>query len=92
MLTRDSTELTDPRVVPSLADRWSHHTGGTHFKVVPSHWRATPGTAPRGRADRRTASVMGHLGENAERRGLCALLTGPSTICVGLGERSGASV
>jgi hypothetical protein len=30
MLTRDSTELTDPRVVPSLADRWSHHTGGTH--------------------------------------------------------------
>ena len=41
MLTRDSTELTDPRVVPSLADRWSHHTGGTHFKVVPSHWRAT---------------------------------------------------
>ena len=41
MLTRDSTELTDPRVVPSLADRWSHHTGGPHFKVVPSHWRAT---------------------------------------------------
>lgn len=46
MLTRDSTELTDPRVVPSLADRWSHHTGGTHFKVVPSHWRATPRTHP----------------------------------------------
>ena len=41
MLTRHSTELTDPGVVPSLADRWSHHTGGTHFKVVPSHWRAT---------------------------------------------------
>ena len=41
MLTRDSTELTDPRVVPSLADRWSHHTGGTHLKVVPCHWRAT---------------------------------------------------
>ena len=42
MLTHDSTELTDPGVVPSLADRWSHHTGGTHLKVVPSHWRATP--------------------------------------------------
>ena len=41
MLTRDSTELTDPGVVPSLADRWSHHTGGTHLKVVPCHWRAT---------------------------------------------------
>ena len=41
MLTHDSTELTDPGVVPSLADRWSHHTGGTHLKVVPSHWRAT---------------------------------------------------
>ncbi len=43
MLTRDSTELTDPGVVPSLADRWSHHTGGTHLKVVPCHWRATGG-------------------------------------------------
>lgn len=44
MLTRDSTELTDPPgVVPSLADRWSHHTGGTHIKVVPCHWRATIG-------------------------------------------------
>jgi hypothetical protein len=31
MLTRHSTELTDPEVVPSLADRWSHHTGGTHL-------------------------------------------------------------
>jgi hypothetical protein len=41
MLTRHSTELTDPEVVPSLADRWSHHTGGTHLKVVPCHWRAT---------------------------------------------------
>lgn len=41
MLTRNSTELTDPGVVPSLADRWSHHTGGTHLKVVPCHWRAT---------------------------------------------------
>jgi hypothetical protein len=41
MLTHDSTELTDPGVVPSLADRWSHHTGGTHLKVVPCHWRAT---------------------------------------------------
>jgi hypothetical protein len=41
MLTRNSTELTDPGVVPSLADRWSHHTGGTHIKVVPCHWRAT---------------------------------------------------
>jgi hypothetical protein len=41
MLTRDSTELTDPGVVPSLAHRWSHHTGGTHLKVVPCHWRAT---------------------------------------------------
>ena len=41
MLTRDSTELTDPRVVPSLADKWSHHTGGTHIKVVPCRWRAT---------------------------------------------------
>ena len=44
MLTRDSTELTDPGVVPSLADRWSHHTGGTHLKVVPCHWRATTNT------------------------------------------------
>ena len=35
MLTRDSTELADPQVVPSLADRWSHHTGGTLTKVVP---------------------------------------------------------
>jgi hypothetical protein len=43
MLTHDSTELTDPGVVPSLADRWSHHTDGTHLKVVPCHWRATPG-------------------------------------------------
>ena len=41
MLTRDSTELTDPQVVPSLADRWSHHTGGTHIKVAPCHCRAT---------------------------------------------------
>ena len=41
MFTRDSTELTDPEMVPPLADRWSHHTGGTHIKVVPSHWRAT---------------------------------------------------
>jgi len=32
MLTRDSTELTDPGVVPSLAEGWSHHTGGTHIK------------------------------------------------------------
>jgi hypothetical protein len=30
-----------PRVVPSLAERWSHHPGGTHLKVVPCHWRAT---------------------------------------------------
>ena len=35
MFTRDSTELTDPQVVPSLADKWSHHTGGTHIKVAP---------------------------------------------------------
>jgi hypothetical protein len=52
MLTRHSTELTDPGVVPSLADKWSHHTGGTHLKVVPCHWRATcPGRcgAPTGR-------------------------------------------
>ena len=41
MLTRHSTELADPGVVPSLADRWSHHTGGNHIKVVPCHWRAT---------------------------------------------------
>lgn len=41
MLTHDSTELTDPGAVPSLADRWSHHTGGTLLKVVPSCWRAT---------------------------------------------------
>ena len=41
MLTRHSTELADPGVVPSLADRWSHHTGGTGFKVVLCHWRAT---------------------------------------------------
>ena len=47
MLTRHSTELTDPGVVPSLADRWSHHTGGTHLKVVPCHWRATISTAKR---------------------------------------------
>jgi hypothetical protein len=46
MLTRDSTELTDPGVVPSLAHRWSHHTGGTHLKVVPCHWRATLTLAP----------------------------------------------
>lgn len=45
MLTHDSTELTDPGVVPSLADRWSHHTGGTHLNVVPCHWRATSGGA-----------------------------------------------
>jgi len=48
MLTRHSTELTDPGVVPSLADRWSHHTGGTHLKVVPCHWRATGGSGGRG--------------------------------------------
>ena len=41
MLTRHGTERTDPQVVPSLADRWSHHTGGTSIKVVPCHWRAT---------------------------------------------------
>ncbi len=35
MLTHDSTELTDPELVPSLADGWSHHTGGTRIKVVP---------------------------------------------------------
>ena len=35
MLTRDSTELTDPG--------WSHHTGGTRIKVVPCDWRATAG-------------------------------------------------
>ena len=46
MLTRDSTELTDPGVVPSLADRWSHHTGGTQLKVVPCHWRATRQSDP----------------------------------------------
>ena len=51
MLTRDSTELTDPQAVPSLADRWSHHTGGTHIKVAPCHCRATrmkhrPGSQP----------------------------------------------
>jgi hypothetical protein len=33
--------LSDPGVVPSLAHQWSHHTGGTNLKVVPSHWRAT---------------------------------------------------
>ena len=40
MLTRDSTEPADPRVVPSLAQEvvpqlaqeWSHHTGGTPTK------------------------------------------------------------
>ena len=41
MLTHHSTELTDPGVVPSLADRWSHHTGETNLKMVPCHWRAT---------------------------------------------------
>ena len=35
MLTRHSTELTDPEVVPSLAHRWSHPTGGTHLKSGP---------------------------------------------------------
>ena len=35
MFTRDSTELTDPEVVPSLADRWSHHTDGTLTNLVP---------------------------------------------------------
>ena len=49
MFTRDSTELADPEVVPSLADRWSHHTGGTHFKVVPCNWRATFGSKRRRR-------------------------------------------
>ena len=32
MLTRDSTDLTDPGMVPSLADRWPHHTGGTRLR------------------------------------------------------------
>ena len=53
MLTRDNTELADPgsspitidRVVPSLANRWSHHTGGTTTQVVPCRWRATRCTA-----------------------------------------------
>lgn len=53
MLTRDSTEQTDPRVVPSLAGRRSHHAGGTHIKVVPRRWRATPARA-RTRCDLRT--------------------------------------
>ena len=56
IFTRDSTELTDPKVVPSLADRWSHHTGGTHFKVVPCHWRATVLV--------RAYSVVGQLGRD----------------------------
>jgi hypothetical protein len=30
-------------VVPLLANPWSHATGETHFKVVPSRWRATSG-------------------------------------------------
>lgn len=53
MLTRNSTEQTDPRVVPSLADRWSHHTGGTHLKVVPCHWRATHAQADSWTSQRR---------------------------------------
>ena len=60
MFTRDSTELTDPQVVPSLADKWSHHTGGTHIKVVPCHWRATaelPGLVGTGSSPRAWASA-----------------------------------
>lgn len=41
MLTHQQHRTDGPRVVPSLADRWSHHTGGTRLKVVPCHWRAT---------------------------------------------------
>jgi len=33
------------RVVPSLVERWSRPSGGTHLEVVPCCWRA----APRGR-------------------------------------------
>ena len=51
ILNRNSTELTDPELVPSLADRWSHHTGGTHIKVVPFHWRATTNLRQRNSAD-----------------------------------------
>ena len=32
------------KVVPSLALRWSHATGATQLKVVPSSWRATVGS------------------------------------------------
>lgn len=35
------TPVDPDQVVPSLAEGWSHPTGGTHLKVVPSHWRAT---------------------------------------------------
>src|SRR5690606_37532887 len=31
----------DPRVVPSLAKRWSHAPGETHLTAVPCRWRAT---------------------------------------------------
>lgn len=39
--TGNGTAAGGPRVVPSLADRWSHAPGGTHLKVVPRSWRAT---------------------------------------------------
>src|SRR5690606_36762899 len=35
-----------PEVVPSLAERWSHPSGGTQLKVVPCSWRATRWDSP----------------------------------------------
>jgi hypothetical protein len=58
MLTRHSTDLADPGVVPSLADRWSHHTGGTRIKVVPCRWRATVVGVQLHRAHRRVAASI----------------------------------
>ena len=61
--TGSGAATSGPRVVPSLAKRWSHTTGGTHLQVVPCHWRATVGAPVRAGVCR-----MGHLVEHQPKR------------------------
>ena len=46
------------RVVPSVAERWSHAPGGSQLRVVPCRWRATTRTAPEDVTDLPSVSAL----------------------------------
>src|SRR5206468_6859123 len=58
--TLSDTSTGGPRVVPSLAEGWSHARGGTTSQVVPCPWRATPRSIETETTTRLRLGAAGH--------------------------------